>query len=424
MRVTDASLIGDFLSSINRTRGRIDRLTTQLATQQRILRASDDPAGTGTLMRVNSELARVESFANTIVKAKSLLNVTADSLDHMSSLLGSVRSALANTLSSDDPSVLATLADQVDQYIALGADVANTRYDGRYIFGGTQTTTAPYVLGGDPPRYVYQGDARSVQYQIGEGITQVVNVSGAAAFGSTGRINLTGVLDRSAAVGTRVTSTVQITDGSGAVHDVVLTMQKTDVGTWSMSAGLPSGASGATLTGGTTTLRFDEMTGEAEVIARGEPLVLTPAGATASAAGTSVNLLVCTGSLIQADTGEGLSILGADHQSVSVFDVLTDLSERLRSGQSPTPDDVALLSLMQEVVNQEASKVGFYRANLASAGDALTARENTLLDLRSATQDVDLAEIALRLKQEQTMLDAALSAAANIIPHSLLNFLK
>ena len=137
-----------------------------------------------------------------------------------------------------------------------------------------------------------------------------------------------------------------------------------------------------------------------------------------------MNLLVCTGSLIQADTGEGLSILGADHQSVSVFDVLTDLSERLRSGQSPTPDDVALLSLMQEVVNQEASKVRFYRANLASAGDALTAREDYLLDLRSATQDVDLAEIALRLKQEQTMLDAALSAAANIIPHSLLNFLK
>ena len=424
MRVTDASLIGDFLSSINRTRGRIDRLTTQLATQQRILRASDDPAGTSTLMRVNSELARVEAFANTIVKAKSLLNVTADSLDQMSSLLGSVRSSLTNALSTEETSVLTQLADQVDQYIALGADVANTRYDGRYIFGGTQSTTTPYVLSGDPPRYVYQGDARSVQYQIGEGISQVVNVSGAAAFGSTGRINLTGVLERSAAAGTRVTSTVQITDGSGAVHDVVLTMQKTEVGTWSMSAGLASGASGATLTGGTTTLRFDQVTGEAEVVTRGEPLVLTHAGSAAGAAGTPVNLLVCTGSLIQADTGGGLSILGADHQSVSVFDALADLSDRLRSGQSPTADDVALLSVMQDVVNQEASKVGFYQANLTSADDALTARENHLLDLRSATQDVDLAEIALKLKQEQTMLDAALSAAANIIPHSLLNFLK
>ena len=86
--------------------------------------------------------------------------------------------------------------------------------------------------------------------------------------------------------------------------------------------------------------------------------------------------------------------------------------------------DVALLGMMQDVVNQEASKVGFYQTNLVSADDALTARENTLLDLRSATQDVDLAEIALKLKQEQTMLDAALAAAANIIPHSLLNFLK
>lgn len=424
MRVTDASLIGDFLSSINRSRGRIDRLTTQLATQQRILRASDDPAGTSTLMRVNSELARVEAFANTIVKAKGLLNVTADSLDQMSGLLGSVRSALTSTLSGDDPSVLARLADQVDQYIALGADVANTRYDGRYIFGGTQTTTTPYVLGGDPPRYVYQGDARSVQYQIGEGITQVVNVSGMAAFGSTGVLTLSGKLDVNAAVHTSVTQTVRVTDSLGAAHDVVLTAQKTDAHTWTVSAALPPGTTGVTLTGGTATLRFDAVTGGVERIADSSPLVLTVPGAGSGSTEQSMNVLLSTGSLTEEETDKGISTLRAHSRTQSVFDALIEIRDRLRNGGSPGAADVALLGMMQDVVNQEASKVGFYQANLTSADDALTARENTLLDLRSATQDVDLAEIALKLKQEQTMLDAALGAAANIIPHSLLNFLK
>ena len=424
MRVTDASLIGDFLSSINRSRGRIDRLTTQLATQQRILRASDDPAGTSTLIRVNSELARVESFANTIVKAKGLLNVTADGLDKMSTLLGSVRSALSGALSSDDPSVLARLADQVDQYIALGVDVANTRYDQQYIFGGNQTTTMPYVLSGDPARYVYQGDARSIQYQIGEGITQVVNVSGMAAFGSTGELALSGKLDVNAAVNTSITQTVRLTDSLGAAHDVVLTAQKTDAHTWTVSAALAPGTTGATLTGGTATVRFDDVTGEVERITDSAPLVLTVRGAGTDATEHSVSVLLSAGALTETETDKGISTLRGNHRTQSVFDKLIEIRDRLRNGESPGVADVALLGMMQDVVNQEASKVGFYQTNLVSADDALTARENTLLDLRSATQDVDLAEIALKLKQEQTMLDAALSAAANIIPHSLLNFLK
>ena len=243
-------------------------MTTQLATQQRILRASDDPAGTSTLMRVNSELARVEAFANTIVKAKSLLNVTSDSLDQMSSLLGSVRSSLTNALSTEDTSVLTQLADQVDQYIVLGADIANTRYAGQYIFGGDQTATAPYVLGGDPARYVYQGDARSIQYQIGEGITQVVNVSGMAAFGSTGELTLSGKLDVNAAVNTTVTQTVRVTDSLGAAHDVVLTAQKTDAHTWTVSAALAPRNNGCDTDGWKCTVRFDEVTGEVERITR------------------------------------------------------------------------------------------------------------------------------------------------------------
>jgi len=137
-----------------------------------------------------------------------------------------------------------------------------------------------------------------------------------------------------------------------------------------------------------------------------------------------VNILVRAGALEEADTGEGLSILGGQYEAVSVFDLLVAIRERLSSGQSPTADDTALLSMMQDVVTQEASRAALFATNLGIANDALTARSDRLLDLRSATQDVDLVEIGLKLKQEQLTLEATLSAAANIIPKSLLDFLR
>ena len=130
------------------------------------------------------------------------------------------------------------------------------------------------------------------------------------------------------------------------------------------------------------------------------------------------------GAITEGDTGGGPSTLTGTHQTINVFNKLMELRDGLRSGVKPTADDMALLSMMQDVVMREEARAGSYSTNLTNANDYLTAQNEHLLDLRSAIQDVDLAEVAMKLKQEQLMLDAALSAAADIIPKSLLNFLR
>ena len=280
MRITDTSIISNFLSSINRSKGRINRLNTQLAEQKRILRVSDNPSASNTLLRLNADLERVETFKNNVVEGKSFLKMTAESLGKVSDLLGDVKSVLTGAVSTGDPSLLGKLADQVDQFLTLGVEIANTQFDNKYIFGGTRTTTPPFVRTGTPAQIAYQGDARAIQYQVGEGVSQVVNVSGMAAFNATGEVSLGGMLDRNAAVNTTVTNTLQVTDGTGVVHDVVLTMKKVDANSWSISAALPAGATDATLSGGTATITFDAVTGQMKDLVRGTPLVLSPSGAT------------------------------------------------------------------------------------------------------------------------------------------------
>lgn len=422
MRITDAAIIGDFLSSINRSKDRINRLNTQLSSQKRILRVSDDPAAASSLLRLNTDLQRITAYRDHIVDGKNFLKMTADSLGQISDLLGDVKTVLTGAVSTGDQALLGKFADQVDQYLSLGMEIANAQYDRKYLFGGTQTTTVPFVRTGTPATVTYQGNARAIEYHVGDGVSQVVNVSGAAAFASTGQIDLSGVLDRNAPLATTVNQTISVTDGNGVAHNVTLTMRKTDANSWALSAALPPGTANASLMGGTATVTFDPVTGQMKDMVRGTPLVLSPAGATPGQTAPPVTLIYAAGGVTEGATGP--STLGGTQRNVNVFDKLTELSGKLRGGTRPSAEDMAMLSVMQDVVMREEARAGAYAASLATADAYLTVQREHLLDLRSAKEDIDLAEIAMKLQQEQLMLDAALSAAANIIPKSLLNFLK
>jgi hypothetical protein len=326
--------------------------------------------------------------------------------------------------------LLDRLAVQVDEYLDHGMAVANNQLDDRYVLGGAQTTTPPFVRTGTPPQVTYQGDARSIQYQVGDGVTQVVNISGAAAFTSTAQIDLNGVLDRNAAINTVVNQTIQITDGTGVAHDVVLSMRKTDANSWALSAALPPGTSDASLTGGTATVTFDPVTGQMKDMVRGTALVLSPAGVTPGLTAPPVNLIYSSGGVTEGPMvpASALSTLGGTQRNVSVFNKLMEISKNLKNGVKPTAEDMTMLSMMQDVVMREEAKAGAYASNLTATNDYLTMQHEHLQDLFDAKQTIDadtgVAEIAMKLKNEQLMLDAALSAAANIIPKSLLNFLK
>ena len=425
MRITDSAIISDFLTSITRSKSRINRLNTQLANQKRILKVSDDPTGASSLLRLNEDMDRVAAYKSNVVDGQNMLKMTADSLGKVSDLIGEVKKILTGAVSTGDQSLLGKLADQVDQFLSMGMEIANTQFDRKYIFAGTQTTNPPFVRTGNPTQVSYTGDARSIQYQVGDGVSQVVNVSGAAAFGSTGFVDLTGVLDKNAALNTVVSQSVQITDGLGAVHSVVMNMRKTDANTWSISAAMPPGATDANLSGGTATVTFDPVTGAMKDIVRGAALVLSPTGVTPSQTAPPINLLYSATGVTEGTTPPfGAATLAGSQRNVSLFNKMMEISTSLRNGEKPKAEDMALLSVMQDVVMREESKAGAYAANLKTANDFLITQNDHLLDLYSAKQDIDLAEVGIRLKQEQLMLDAALSAAANLIPKSLMDFLK
>ncbi len=422
MRITNTTIVADMLANLARSRERINQLNVQLATQKRIQKVSDDPAAAGAVLRLNADLARVESYVRNVVNGENTLKMTSDSLGKVSDILKDVKGLLAGVTTLDTSFCMA-LADSMDQYVDMAVDVANTRFGGKYIFGGTSTMAPPFVRSGVPETVAYRGNAGSIRFQVGDGISSAVNVSGAAAFASTGKIVFSGILDAAAPVNTIVSNMVSITDGNGITHNVEMVMRKTGANSWSLNAVMPGGATDATVSGGAASVTFDPATGAVESIMRGAPLIFTPTVTPPTQAAPAITLMVDCAGLSEGTPPGGASTFSGAHTEVSVFNALMAVRDALRSGTPPSADDLAMIGVMQNVIMREQARAGTLHDSLETADACLTSQKQLLLDLLEARQGVDLAEIGLKLKQEEITLEATLSAAAKIIPKSLLDFL-
>jgi len=190
MRITQGRIVADFLYNLNNTQNRISQLQTQLSTGRRVNVPSDDPEAADMILRLNASLGRNEQFAANVDAAQSMLSTTTSALDGVQQLLGQVQSVMAQAGDGAKSTSLGTLADTMDGILSQLAGLANTQFDGKYVFGGTQTQTAPYVLtpnAAPPPSQTvtYNGNAGVIDYPVGEGQVQQANVTGQTAFGGT-----------------------------------------------------------------------------------------------------------------------------------------------------------------------------------------------------------------------------------------------
>jgi flagellar hook-associated protein 3 FlgL len=544
MRITENHIVSQFLLNLGKTRSRIDLLNLQLSAQKKILKVSDDPEGASAVLRLDGDLSRNDQYSRSVTDGQSMLKTTADSLQTAADAVQTVKGVVAGSVNLGDPQLITQLADQVDHYLDTLLDVANTQFNGKYIFAGTNTTTAPFVLQtvGNPPSQTvaYTGNAGQIQYQVGEGIFQAVNVDGQSAFMSgreSAEMVFSGNLDPNASTGTTLSMTRSITDSLGVQHNVVVTFTKAGANSWNIGTAMPAGATDATVSGGTATVTFDPATGTVASTSSVVPLTITPTGTGAApvvttnlipsgltqaqslsltvsgttpsngvnfgglldpqaAVNTTLNItgqvrdslgsahdvvfsftktapntwqvatLSATGATVSGGTGTatltfdpatgaltgpspsvplqltGLSsgapdmtvTLGAgtvaEQQQVnavaraeSIFNKLIEIRDNLRQGIVPTADDIAMLTSMQQTIMEKQASAGAMSQTLNLAQTHLVTQREHLLSLRSSKQDVDLAQIGMELNQEQTMLEAALSAGARIMQKSLLDFL-
>jgi flagellar hook-associated protein 3 FlgL len=188
MRV-DPNYIINLTASVDQSASEEAMLASELSSGLRVASLQDGPVAVAQSTLLGSSIAKDDSFVQTASNESSRLQVTDSTLGEVVTQITSALSTAVGgnngTLNASDfASVAQTLSGIRDQVLSL----ANTSYQGQYLFGGSQGSAPPFTLDTSttPATATYNGDSRVQYVETPSGQKIQVNLPGSAVFGAAG----------------------------------------------------------------------------------------------------------------------------------------------------------------------------------------------------------------------------------------------
>jgi len=370
------------------------RLQEQASTGSRINRVSDDPSAAYRVMGLNTEQKVLDNYTDNLSEIVSLLDLSSTVIQAIASSLTETRvrlTQIAGGIYSED--ARQRTAEGIDDILEQIVSLANTQHMGQYLFGGGDTTSAPYLVertNGEITSVTYQGSDENRNVEVAPGVSSSAFYVGDDMFRSDDRAELIFLGETGAKTGTG-TSTVR--------GDTWLTVTGS-AGNYSLS-----------IDDGQTTFNTD---------------------------GTDTNLAVtnsATGEILYIDTtgitGAGVDMVRAPG-TYDVFNTLISIRDILRNEKGLSGDqlrqlqDSSLISLEEVnglIVEAEVAvgaRVGF----LDNLKDSLKNLKYDAEDETTRLQEADIAQIAIDLSRREILYQMSLSVAGRLMSISLLDFIR
>jgi flagellar hook-associated protein 3 FlgL len=476
LRISSGYSYTQFLSGIRTNQYDLTKSQAQISTGLRLLRPSDDPGATARVISLRSRIAHNTTYSDSVTDGRTLVDYGASVLQDSSELLTEIRTliieSMNGTLSEDDRKSLgAEISFLRDQMVEL----ANSRIQGQYIFGGTNTTSPPFseTSSGGTKYVSYNGNGDLQKVPVGEGVDIPINVTGSSVFSKneatgTGFSGLTGLSGGTTA-----------DFGTGFEYVEVKHDSTTAPGLAAVGVALVNGGADDTIIGDGT-LVIDSVAGTISL--GGEtvsiPQVAGPESAdvvvmTASGAEVHLDMTGWTGAdSTSVVTGAGsVSIDGTTYTpidfsetdlelknsatgsvvhlnlsevssageelvqfkgTVNMFDALQEVVDALENGSNLKSSEVVdrLGMGLDELDRNQANLlggIGVLGSRSVRMTNSLSRLEGQTLELegmRSDLRDVDFSQAVLELTQAEQRLELVQMSGNRMISNSLLNFMR
>ncbi len=144
MRITNKIMQKNNLANINTNKIYQDKLSTQMSTQKKISRPSEDPVVAIRALRLRSNVTEItQYYSKNIPDAESWLSVTEDALKNLTDIVTNMisqctKGSNGDLTSSDREIILEQLQALADEVYTTG----DVDYAGRYVFTGYRTDTS------------------------------------------------------------------------------------------------------------------------------------------------------------------------------------------------------------------------------------------------------------------------------------------
>jgi flagellar hook-associated protein 3 FlgL len=188
MRV-DPNYVTGLVTALNQSSLSEQKLTSQLSSGLRVSSLSDDPVAAGQASLLATAISQDDSFVQTATSVHSMMQVTDSTLGSVVTQLTSALSlAVSGSSGTANASNLNALSQQLsgirDQVVSL----ANTSYQGTYIFAGSRGNVQPFSVdtSTSPATTTYNGDSQTGSVTTENGQQLQTGLAGSAVFSAPG----------------------------------------------------------------------------------------------------------------------------------------------------------------------------------------------------------------------------------------------
>ena len=145
MRISENMKFNTMVDNMFKSQESYNKLAEKIASLKEINRPSDDPIGMNRVLNLRESRASVEQYTRNIYSCESWLAITESKLSAAGDLLADARVvAIAQSTATSTAEVRSSEAETVQQLIDEMLTLANSKYDGRYLFSGAKTETEPF----------------------------------------------------------------------------------------------------------------------------------------------------------------------------------------------------------------------------------------------------------------------------------------
>jgi flagellin-like hook-associated protein FlgL len=368
MRVTQNMMITNAIHWMLKQTEKMNDISTVVAAGKQVNRPSDDPDAAGRILKDRTTLSKYAKYIANISETDTWIETSNATLESINSLLETAQDIIGSEGCQDSGNAdiyLEQLEGIYDQII----DLANTKLNSTYLYGGDKSTTAPYAdeVG------ISDGTASDVVFALAGGASEV---------------------------------TIKITDLAG---EVVRTLTVTSGGTE-----------------GTNAVAWDGLDDD------GDPLADGTYEFTVSAT-DSAGEAVAAYAAYRGDAGGkeiligGKSVAALNNDGSIFSDALSSLSQAIATLKNSTyTDDLA--SELGDSIEEAMKRITAEQVTLANVTSQLeisTERLDRLtlaLESEISTLEVgDTEEAAIKLEAQTTAREVTLEAVANVLKMSKLS---
>ena len=418
MRISDITLSTDYINNLNTAKSKVENLQNEIATGNKIQQPSDSPGGTSNIIQWNTQLQQMNTYSSNIDNGSSFVQDTTNTMQNIQSEVTNVLNDLTSANNIGNSTNLNNFADQINQSLQSIINLANTQSDGKYIFGGTDFSAAPYAMNSSNTAVTVQvGDVSGAQkITTSNNIQQQINMTGTEVFGTI--VTQNGTIDSGTAVGGTVSSQTNVYDAQGNQYTFKVNYTKTAADTYSMTYDVLDSSNNSVLSAppAAETMVFNSSTGKLQTINN-----QTPAPIHVKVGSKNIDFSFDPTSVSEASGSTSLSF--SANQQTDIFNTLLSIVNQLKSGKTPDASLVQSVTNFNNRLTNNISKAGNIENQLTNTKNLLTSQQTQLQTMISNEQGVDVAQSVMDLQNQETLLQMIYKMAGMVSTQSLLNYI-